>query len=488
MTTAATLTIDRLRCHVRLAGGATNPGEVGDALARAAAGHLPAVLAELALPDGDAVVRLRALRLNLVAAPGSEPDEAVAARWGQALGAALGRVLRDDDPARVVRFDSPQAYTLAFLRDLSDGRAWGRWYFDEFAPLRILPDAAAALELLIARPAWAVALLRDLLRSGHGARLLARWSAVDLARLWAALGIRPATPTATALEAAAPLWPGAALGGGADADARARDALRLWLAAPVPDAAALAAARLLVDVAAAVRLAPEARGVLLMRSEFYPHLIARMEAHGVLAALGSLPESDDGRALLARAAEVVTPTLAAPAPATTGDAALSSPVGAVWLLLAPLARLEVWPRWLAGDGETAARRYLFVVALKALGRHAAGHVDDRLVAAFAGLSEPPPADPGPGFAWLLPALDDALAATAAEALRRFAALLPAGFEESSAAYLAANFLAHPAELRRERDAWRVRLDGGPLRMVLRMAALPERVSAPWLPVPVVFEM
>lgn len=484
--TDATLTIDRLSCRVRLAGGATNPGHVRDAIERAARRELAAALAGLELPDGgEAVYRLRDLRLSLVAAPGVEPDEALAARWGGALAAALGRALRDDDPARVARFESPQAFTLHFLRDLIDGRAWNLWYYEEFAVLRLLPDAAAALELLLARPEWIVPLLRELMRDGHGARLLARWSAADLARLWAALGLGPAPPAAAGLALVAPLWRAgaAALGGGTDENARARDTFRLWLAAPTPDAAVLAAARLLVDVAALVRLAPQSRGLLLMQTEFYPQLSRQLAAHGALAWLGALPQSAAGRATLARATEIVT------GPRATGAAGevpgLSSPVGGIFLLLAALPGLGLWERWLAADGEDAARRYLFVLALKALGdRLEASHFDDRLLAAFAGLDEPPPAEPGPGFAWLTPALDEALAAATVQTLRRFAALLPAGFAGSSPAYLADRFLAQAGVLWRGDDEWRVRLNGGPLRMVLRMAPWPERLRAPWLPRPV----
>ncbi len=454
MTGNPTLTIDRLNCSVRLA-GSVNPGVVRDAIERAAREELAAALAGLELPDeGDAVYRLRDLRLSLVAAPGAEPDEDLATRWGRAIGAALHQVLRNDDPARVVHFASPQAFTLHFLRDLSDGRAWNLWYYEEFAVLRLLPDAAAALELLLSRPEWIVALLRELMRDSRGARLLARWSATDLARLWAALGLRPAPPTDAGLAVVASLWrAGAARGGATDEDARARDALRLWLAAPTTDAMTLNAARLLVDVAALVKLVPEVRGVLLMQTEFYPRLLERLAARGALGWLGPLTDSAPGRAMLARAAEAVTPITSA---GQASDDALGSPVGGDFLLLAVLPGLGFWEQWLAADGEDAARRYLFVLALKTLGdRQEASHFDDRLLAAFAGLDEPPLAEPGPGFAWLLPELDEMVSAAAALALHRFAALLPAGFEDSSPAYLADKFLTQPAVLRRRPDEWRV---------------------------------
>lgn len=483
MTGNPTLTIDRLNCRVRLAGGGINPGVVRDAIERAAGEELTAALAGLELPDqGDAVYRLRDLRLALWAAPGSEQDPALAARWAGAIGAALRRVLHSDDPARVVRFESPQAFTLHFLRDLIDGRAWNLWYYEEFAVLRLLPDARAALELLLSRPEWIVPLLRELMRGGHGARLLARWSAADLARLWAALGLRPAPATAAELAVVAPLWRSAPPLGGTDDDARARDTFRLWLAAPIQDAATLNAARLLVDVAALGQLVPEARGVLLMQTEFYPHLIARLTARGALEWVGALPDSVAGRAVLAAAAEIVAPRAAG---AADDALALHSPVGGVFLLLAVLPRLGLWEEWLAAAGEDTARRYLFVLALKALGDQLQpSHFGDRLLAAFAGLDEPPPAEPGAGFGWLSPALDEMLSAATQRALRRFAALLPSGFADSSPAYLADRFLAHPAVLRRGQEEWQVRLEGGPLRMVLRMAPLPSQVRAPWLPLPV----
>jgi hypothetical protein len=485
MSDNATLTIENFECRIGLA-GTINPGVVRDAVERVARDDLATALDRLELPEaGDAVYRLRHLQLELWTAVEAEPRQALAARWGRALGVALQRALQGDDPAQVVRFESPQAFTLHFLRDLVDGRAWHLWYYEEFAVLRLLPDERAALELLIHRPDWLLALLRELMGSGHGDRLLARWTAADLARLWAALGLRPAPATAHGLATVAPAWLRAgsqvALNGGTDEDARARDALRLWLAAPPHNVATMNAARLLIDVAALLRLTPAARGLLLMQSEFYPDLLAQIQSYNGLARLQGLTESAPGRAVLARAAEIVVRREST----GSGDARmLSSPAGSVFLLLGPLRELDLWQKWRDRDGEAAARRYLFIVALKALGdRRSLLFRDDRMLAAFAGLEEPPLATSGARpYAWLTPALEEALAAATALALRDFAALLP-GFAGSSPAFLADKFLAHPATLLRGPDLWRVRLDGGPLRMVLRMAALPDRLSLPWLPLP-----
>ena len=265
--------------------------------------------------------------------------------------------------------------------------------------------------------------------------------------------------------------------------------------------------------------------------------------------------------------------------------ALASPVGSVFLLAPALAETGLWPRWLREVGEEAARRYLFVVALKALGRERAPlHLGDQMLAAFAGLEAPPVADrrrapapdgpagdwvhdlpslaarwypahgrrlqvavvgevavlrdqmagcwllarPNPdpgadaaltpwpgldadpqdvrheldeaelqqveaevrhlqlghnlGYSWLTPALDAALSAAASLVLRRTAARLPR-FDQASPAYLARHFLAQPATLRTQQDAWIVQLSGGPLAVVLRLASLPETSAVPWLPLP-----
>ena len=60
------------------------------------------------------------------------------------LGRALGNTLQDgSDTDNVVRFPSPAAYLARFLADLAAGDAWGRWYYESFFGLRMVPTSAA---------------------------------------------------------------------------------------------------------------------------------------------------------------------------------------------------------------------------------------------------------------------------------------------------------------------------------------------------------
>jgi hypothetical protein len=576
--------VERLTCHVRLAEGQSDPGAMRDALEQIARQELVTALRGLELPlDGneETVYRLRSLRMELWVESGPGARQVMAARWSRAIAAAVTRDVLRGDPSRVMRFESPHAYLLHFLRDLVDGRAWGQWYYQEFNLLRALPDERTALELLVQRPAWIASLLTALMDSGHASRLLARWQAADLSRLWAALGYVFVLPSEGALmdglERESSAWGAVALSGGTDEDTRARDTLLLWLSSSTRDARAYSLSRALVDLAALMRRVPEARGLLLMESEFYPLLarrIAQSDAGDVLDWLLPLNAASEGRTRLARIG-------AAAGRGTAGnpqEGSFSSPVGAVALLALGLVDLGLWETWIAYMPESEARRCLFALALKALGsRRAPLHLSDPALAALAGLEVPPAADarlpaeedagPPPwlqelprlaarhdpphtwrlsaatarnveilhdetasqwlaarpasgdlfsgwaagltdplppdasslarleaeaehllgtrlGYPWLTPSLDAALAAVASLVLRRLAARLP-NFQSSSPAYLAAQFLAQPA---RWSPGGRVSLDGGPLRVVLSMAALPERLRVPWLPQPLFFTL
>jgi hypothetical protein len=584
MLAETTLTVEKLTCHVHMAESRSDPGATRDVLEQIARQELAIALRELDLPlegSEETVYRLRSLRMELWLETGQESRHMTAARWGRAIAAAVVRDVQRGDPNRVMRFDSSRDFLLHFLRDLVDGRAWGLWYYQEFSLLRVLPDERAALELLVQRPDWIATLLAALLESGHAGRLLARWQAADLARLWAVLGYDFALPSEAelvdGLQRQASAWDAALLSGGTDVDARARDTMLLWLSSSIQDARTFSLARAVVDLAALLRRVPETGGVLLMESELDPLLTRRIlesDVRGVLDWLLPLNADQEGRTRLARIAE-------AAARGTAGnhqEGSFSSPVGAIALLALGLADLGLWETWTVYMPESEARRCLYVLALKALGsRRAPLHLSDPALAALAGLEAPPAADarlpveedtgpppwlqelprlaarhtplhawrlsaatdsdvdilrdetanqwlsvrhtsgeplsgwniggPAPhppsaasqarfdaeaehllggrlAYPWLTPSLDTALAAAASLALRRLAARLP-NFQSSSPAYLASQFLAQPA---RWSPGWRVVLDGGPLRVVLSLAVLPERLSVPWLPQPLSFAL
>ena len=604
------LTVERLTCQINMPAGMEHPLVARERISRIAQHRVAAVCAEVLdrLPEeGDAVYRIRRLHLELsVDQAMSEAD--IASRWGRLLAGSTVRTMVRGGPGQVMRFDSAQHLVACFLRDLLDGRAWHQWYYDEFRLLEQLPPPRLTLELLTPRPHWIAPILLMLAASGHGDRLIESWGEADIDALWQALGF----PGAVGLGAIEPVpgalaqaWRRTALSGGVDGAARARDRLRLWLAlvdgdpASAHDARAARLLHAMVDLTALLRSEPELAPLLLMESEPYPALLQRM-ARGPMASLAGwlarVAAQEAGRRTLRQMVEVIQSRgggralSCAPDQATqerdrSPAVAQTSPVGGAFLLAPALAETGLWQRWRDEAGEEAARRYLFVVALKALGRERAPlHLSDPLLAALAGLDEPPvadlrrPPDPdtpvgewahrlpaiaerwyparerrlqaailkdvgivrdqaaccwlaawpndalqtgditerwcrmaaepaeilceldeserlaieaearhlqlGPrlGYDWLTPTLDAALSAVASLVIRRTAARLPR-FGQASPAYLARQFLAQPATLRTNQDAWEVQLSGGPLAIVLRLAALPEAVEAAWLPLP-----
>jgi len=580
--TGPRLTVERLTCRITLPEGLALPLAARERIVRIAERELPGACAKLLdrLPDQGAVYRIRRLQLDLWANLEEAPEAQIAERWASLLVTGAARAIARGLPSQVRRFDSAQHLVASFLGDLVDGSAWSQWYYDEFRALEPLPLPRLALELLAPRPGWIAPTLRALGERGRLDPLLERWGEREIAALWRALGF-PGAPAlapraAEEMPALRAAWEAAALSGGADADARARDRLRLWLAlaerdpsrALDPDFGALAHAA--VELASWLRETPELAPLLWIETAPDPALARRSPWWPELAA------SPAGRRTLAQLAAVVRGRAE---PAARADGwALASPVGGAFLLVPALAELGLWARWRDELGEPAARRCLFILALKALGRERAPlHQGDPLLAALAGLDEPPVADlrrapepdgpagawawrlpaagrwqaprlqaamvgklrviregttgcwlgawPGPapdpravidgwpglagaplaepdaaaqqaleaearhlqlgqglGYPWLTPSLDAALSAAASLALRRLAAMLP-GLGQASPAYLARQFLAQPATLRAGGDAWTVRLSGGPLAVVLRLAPLPEVVEAPWLPRP-----
>jgi hypothetical protein len=85
---------------------------------------------------------IRRLEIDL-AVNGSSDGEGVSRTFSRQLGRALGDTLQDSaDHNNVVRFASPADYLAHFLSDLAAGDAWGRWYYESFYGLRMLPTSA----------------------------------------------------------------------------------------------------------------------------------------------------------------------------------------------------------------------------------------------------------------------------------------------------------------------------------------------------------
>lgn len=96
----------------------------------------------------DSIWLIRRLEVDLTVNVAWDPDR-VARCCANSIALALTRALDGGgDRSEVIRFDQPAAFRAAFLTDLLDGCAWGRWYFDSFAGLRKLSTSAAARTLI----------------------------------------------------------------------------------------------------------------------------------------------------------------------------------------------------------------------------------------------------------------------------------------------------------------------------------------------------
>ena len=457
------ITIERMACRFNIPSGVENPAQVETRLRRIAGRDAPRACGQaLSFLDGadDAVYRIRDLSVDVWVDLQTMTQDQIARRWGHALSVGIAQAIGRAHPQNTIRFDSPRHFVTAFIRDLMDGRAWGRWYYSEFRAMEQLPAARIAVQLLSVRPEWIAPVLADLEPTGHAQRLIESWGQREIDELWDALGLpslvslglsqHEQTLASQVVSQVASLRSTLAVSGGVDASSRARDRLRLMLAVDASqsgtftDRVLAGVVGAVVDLTALLSLHPELEPVLAMESGLHP-AAQRLVASGPLADavpwLTQACASAHGRKFLAQMTQVIAAdstnhTLSAFQPqhksvgssdrvrpsvstskdtdggSISGEPAESDPsasearpafdrrpfrqsssVGSIFLLAPALAELGIWDRWNDELGDETARRYLFILALKALGRERASLLlGDTALAAFAGLSEPPVAD------------------------------------------------------------------------------------------------
>ncbi len=121
---------------------------------------------------------VRQLELDFaVNAAGSGED--VSRTFTRQFGRALNDTIRDSaESNNVVRFASPADYLARFLSDLAAGVAWGRWYYESFFGLRLLPTSAAIRTAVCDTPDLGKAALLQL-RTGELSDVLRALNAQD---------------------------------------------------------------------------------------------------------------------------------------------------------------------------------------------------------------------------------------------------------------------------------------------------------------------
>lgn len=509
------LTIADFQANYHLPAGAPERDAVQARMDRLVRERLPAAMANKLVPstrDENAVYRIRRLRVDLYVDAAGMSDGEIARRWGGVLLAATAQVLVRGSPTEVVRYDDHAHFVAAFLGDLMTGQAWSRWVYDEFAPLRGLPVGRIAAHLLAPRPALLIEVAQCLAREGHLEPLLQRLDVADVRLIWArGLGfgtLADAPVHAATLERILDaLSAGVALE--FDLQALGRNMLRLYLHTVIaqPGLAKNAATGAVCRHLALVHQMWAARPAVWLWAALTREEIASPAPLAPL--IESLPTElaaardwfrltlakPSGRAYLARLVPVVVPQAQTPI-APEGAAArvlrpqslathfsglaLLLPVirdldlygalgraGIYHLLLAavgrdlqPLAWRDAGPAWLAGmtakeaevarDGDIAWPD-IAPWGVPDLGEADAGHLG---------------AVPRAAFALLV--------------LQRFAQPLR-GFAESSAAFLAKQFINLSGHLRVNDERIEVHFNRAPLTIVLQIAAQDgDRGPVPWL--------
>ena len=97
------------------------------------------------------VIRQLAIQVDVNAA---WEHESLTRAWARQVAQELGAVMQDEgDSENVVRFPTHVAFLARFLIDAAEGHAWGKWYYESFAGLRLLPTSAALRTAIVDQPA-----------------------------------------------------------------------------------------------------------------------------------------------------------------------------------------------------------------------------------------------------------------------------------------------------------------------------------------------
>ena len=86
------------------------------------------------------VWRVRDLALNFSLETSLSDIDRVAGDWGRSLAFEILSIIEDGEVSdSILRFPNRAAFFAQFLADLAAGRAWGKWYYEEFSDLQALP-------------------------------------------------------------------------------------------------------------------------------------------------------------------------------------------------------------------------------------------------------------------------------------------------------------------------------------------------------------
>ncbi|MEV8467457.1 hypothetical protein AB0T83_11770 [Fluviibacterium sp. DFM31] len=167
--------------------------------------RLPHAIAEAlapALSGIGGVIRINRLSLAFDLGRAQLDSGDLARVWARRIAAALHSELVAGPGINVAVFADHGDFAAAYLESRFGEAGHPDWAFEDFAPLRYLAPAKAAVEILKSRPDYLPSLARRAERRGNPARLVARLSAAEVLEVLDALRKSPGTaPSREEIEA-----------------------------------------------------------------------------------------------------------------------------------------------------------------------------------------------------------------------------------------------------------------------------------------------
>lgn len=207
---------------------------VDDIVASQLAASCSSYLKNYLSADNPEVWRIRNLTLNVSLDAEFSNTVGVVVDCARNFASELLSVLDSGESATVVRFPNQVAFLTQFLSDLATGRAWGKWYYEEFSELRVLSERQAICTIFLRPDTPSVELLLQLASIGRLESVLQRLNDADARLIFdlcfanvssASRGISLQKWTGMVLE----LWNSAPLRAGSRQENRSRDSLRLFV-------------------------------------------------------------------------------------------------------------------------------------------------------------------------------------------------------------------------------------------------------------------
>jgi hypothetical protein len=195
----ARLMFRRFRITTRIPRGRAAAGEMGLSPDHFFADHVAPALKEALAPlldNGDpAVWIIRRLDVKILGDRASGHNE-IGRVFARSFRQMMMRAFNGEDDIGAIRFPDRASYLAQFLTDLSDGRAWDRWYYRSFADLRPLPFGPAVCMLIERKQSHALSALIMMDERGRLQRLVDQLGENDAHQIYSAL-VPPAEAGAT---------------------------------------------------------------------------------------------------------------------------------------------------------------------------------------------------------------------------------------------------------------------------------------------------